>query len=104
MYDILIFSQTFGEYLSHIQLIFNAFKEDNIKLKLSKCKFAEQKVTFLEYVITYNKYYAENSNIDAIKKLERPKSLKQLIKSIPNLSIILNPLYKAQQYKPTKLI
>ena len=36
--DILIFSKTFSEHIIHIENVFKAFKDENIKLKLSKCQ------------------------------------------------------------------
>ena len=38
--DVIIFSPTVDERLKHIELVFGCLKEHNLKMKISKCKFA----------------------------------------------------------------
>ena len=45
--DIVVFSHTAVEYLHHLHLIFDWFREHNLKLKLSKCNFFKEEITYL---------------------------------------------------------
>jgi len=50
--DIIIFSRTFEEHLSRLNLVFNRFRQANLKLKPSKCHFAQSSVNFLGFVVS----------------------------------------------------
>ena len=43
--DVIVFSKTFDDHLNHLAEVFERFREANIKLKLSKCMFGQNKVT-----------------------------------------------------------
>jgi len=49
--DIIIFSNNFREHLEHSEKKFHICREENIKLKQSKCKFAQTKTNFLGYEV-----------------------------------------------------
>ena len=53
--DILIHSKSFDEHLVHLEKVPKAMQTENIKLKLSKCKFAEKEVKYLGHKISLNK-------------------------------------------------
>ncbi len=50
--DILIFSKPKEEHLSHLQKVFDRIREHSLKLKLSKCSFAQQATDNLGFVIS----------------------------------------------------
>ena len=101
--DILIYSKTFEEHIVTIEKVLNALANENVKLKLSKCKFAKKAVTYLGHKITKNKFIPLNDNLIAIKKFPIPKNIKQIQqflgkvnfyhKFIPNACKLLEPLY-----------
>ncbi|GFX32689.1 retrovirus-related Pol polyprotein from transposon 17.6 [Trichonephila clavipes] len=76
--DIIIFSQSWEEHLTHLDTIFQICKKENIKLKKSKCQFAQEKIKFLGYEITQGHYSPSNPNIETIRKLAPPKDVKEL--------------------------
>ncbi|UYV78449.1 hypothetical protein LAZ67_16001444, partial [Cordylochernes scorpioides] len=45
--DILIYSSTFKDHINLMKKIFDKLKENNIKLKLKKCSFANQEIRYL---------------------------------------------------------
>ncbi|GFX31534.1 retrovirus-related Pol polyprotein from transposon 17.6 [Trichonephila clavipes] len=49
--DIIVFSSSEKEHWNHLKTIFDIFQKENIKLKLSKCVFAQTKINFLGYEI-----------------------------------------------------
>jgi len=83
--DILIHSRNLSEHLIHLRAAFIALREENVKLKLSKCKFAENQVTYLGHLIRPNEISPLNDNISAITNLPAPtckKSLQRLLGKI----------------------
>ncbi|GFW13751.1 retrovirus-related Pol polyprotein from transposon 17.6 [Trichonephila clavipes] len=105
--DIIIFSQSWEEHLTHLDTIFQICKKENIKLKKSKCQFAQEKIKFLGYEITQGHYSPSNPNIETIRKLAPPKDVKELqiflgsinvyqkfIKDYAKLRVPLNKLLK----------
>ncbi|GFU70581.1 retrovirus-related Pol polyprotein from transposon 17.6 [Trichonephila clavipes] len=49
--DIIVFSSSENEHWNHLKTIFDICQKENIKLKLSKCVFAQAKINFLGYEI-----------------------------------------------------
>ena len=49
--DVIIFSPTFDEHLKHIELAFDHLKEHNLKMKISKCKFAQKQTQYLGFIV-----------------------------------------------------
>ena len=111
--DILIFTRSYQEHLVHIELVLKAFIKENIKLKLSKCQFAQSSVKYLGHNIAKNKYSPINDNLISLKNIPKPKCLKDLekflgkvcyyYKFIPNAFKILKPLYDLKK-KDVKFI
>ena len=44
--DIVTFSHTAQEHLHHLHVVFDRFREHNLKLKLSKCNFSKEEITY----------------------------------------------------------
>ena len=101
--DILVHSSNFTEHINHIEKVLLVFKEENIKLKMSKCNFAQLSVNYLGHRIAHNKVFPINDNLKAIREYEHPKNVKELQRFlgkinyyrrfIQNASSILKPLY-----------
>ena len=47
--DIAVFLHTAKEHLYHLCVVFNQFREQNLKLKLLKCTFFQEEITDLAY-------------------------------------------------------
>lgn len=50
--DILIFNHTYKEHVEHIRLAFQALQQHKFKVKLSKCVFAQQQLSYLGHIIS----------------------------------------------------
>ncbi|GFX27864.1 retrovirus-related Pol polyprotein from transposon 17.6 [Trichonephila clavipes] len=85
--DIIIFSQSWEEHLTHLDTIFQICKKENIKLKKSKCQFAPEKIKFLGYEITQGHYSPSNPNIETIRKLAPPKDVKELKRFLGSINV-----------------
>ena len=102
--DIIVFSRTFDEHILHLEKVFKAMRESNIKLKTTKCKFAKSEVDYLGHNISHNSIRPLNSNRQAIIEFPSPTNLKSLRRFlgkinfyqrfIPNRTELLSPMYK----------
>ena len=102
--DVLIFSSTFEKHLIDIDEVLSRFKFAGLKLKPTKCTFADNEVEYLGFRITDKGLAASNSKIEAIMKITPPATTKNLFSFlcsvnyyrtlIPNYGRITSELYK----------
>ena len=85
--DIIIFSNSYEEHVNHIETIFNICREENLKLKLSKCSFFQTKINFLGYTIENGLVSPDDNNIEAIKKLKPPTNVKSLQRFLGSINV-----------------
>jgi hypothetical protein len=50
--DILIYSKSYEEHVMHVKQVLELLARDQWKVKLSKCSFAQRKITYLGHVIS----------------------------------------------------
>ena len=50
--DIVIFSWMAEEHLHWLQVVFDQFREHNLKLKQSKCSFFKEEITYLTHQVS----------------------------------------------------
>jgi hypothetical protein len=71
-----VYSRTYEEHL--IQQVFNWLQQDHWYLKLSKCKFAQQSISYLGHVINANGVSTDPSKVQAIQDWPVPKTVKEV--------------------------
>ena len=69
--DVIIFSKDFDSHLIRLEEILIRFKEANLKLKPSKCKFLMEKVNYLGFLITREGVKPDPAKIRAIVDIEK---------------------------------
>ena len=74
MDDILIFSRTFEDHLTHLQEVFGKLREANLKLNPRKCKFAAKEVKYLGHVLSKDGIAVDTSKTDAVRTFPRPRN------------------------------
>ena len=102
--DILIHSRDINQHLLHLEQVFKTLQLENVKLKLSKCQFAQPVVNYLGHVVSKNKIQPLNDNTKSINEFPSPNNLKSVQrflgkvnfyhKFIPNAPTLLAPLYQ----------
>ena len=50
--DIIIYSKNFEEHLIHLEKVFKALNEVNLKLSIEKSKFCQKEVKFLGHIVS----------------------------------------------------
>ncbi len=76
--DVIIFSKTFEEQLSRLAAVFQRFREAKLKLKPSKCHFAQESVSFLGFVVNRAGILPDPTKLDAVKSFPTPKTIKEV--------------------------
>ena len=76
--DILCFSKDIETHKVHLQEIFDRLEKANLKLKHSKCKFAQSEVKFLGHILSETGVRPNPQKLDIIKNYPAPKNVKQV--------------------------
>lgn len=76
--DILIYSTILEDHIVHLQQVLSLLEKDGWLLKLSKCSFAKQEISYLGHVISANGVATDPSKIQAIQTWPTPQDIKQL--------------------------
>jgi hypothetical protein len=76
--DVVVFSKDFKSHLEHLEIVFNKFREEGLKLKLSKCHFAKKEVEYLGHVVSAEGVRPNANNIAAVRNYPRPKTVAEL--------------------------
>jgi hypothetical protein len=76
--DILIFSKTLEEHVSHLQTVLQVLKDNKLYAKFRKCVFATKQVEYLGHVISEQGVATDPQKIAAIKEWPVPTTITQL--------------------------
>ncbi|KAL1252203.1 hypothetical protein QQF64_019999 [Cirrhinus molitorella] len=72
--DIIVYSKSFTEHIQHLREVFQHLRAANLKLKPSKCSFAQQQVTFLGHVVSAAGLQPDEKNIQKVKEWPTPEN------------------------------
>lgn len=79
--DVLVmYSNSWEEHLSRIQLLFKRLKEAGLTVNLAKCEFARAMVTYLGKVVGHGVVRPVNAKIEAIEKYPPPCTKRELMR------------------------
>lgn len=100
--DILVYSATPAEHIEHLKLVLQLLAKDKWQVKLSKCTFAQQKLTYLGHIISADGIATDPSKIAAVQSWPLPESVKDVRsflglagyyrKFVKNFAMIAKPL------------
>ena len=112
--DCIIFSTTFEEHLERLKLVFQRFREANLKLKPKKCELLKKEVTFLGFRVSgEGGVRPDPNNVSKVLQWPVPANVtevKQFLglcsyyrKHVKNFSMIAKPLFDLTK-KDSKLV
>ncbi|KAJ0182603.1 hypothetical protein K1T71_001972 [Dendrolimus kikuchii] len=91
-------------HLSNLKALFARLSEVGLRIKLEKCKFMQDSISYLGFIIDKNGLHPDPNKVKAIVEAPAPSDITQLrsflgfinyyAKFIPNLSTLLHPLHK----------
>jgi len=76
--DILIYSKTWDDHLQHIRAVLTLLQQHKFQVKLSKCSFAKQQLTYLGHIVSSEGVATDPTKIESIKNWPRPANVKDL--------------------------
>lgn len=76
--DILVFSSSFDEHLSHLRQVLELLARVQWQVKLSKCRFAQQSIAYLGHVISAAGVAIDPEKVQSIRDWLVPQDVKQL--------------------------
>ena len=76
--DILIASRNFEEHTSHVIEVLQRLQDVGLKVKPSKCRFAEKQVDYLGFNISATGVCPTHKNVLAVKEFPRPNTVKEV--------------------------
>ena len=76
--DVIVFSRTEEEHLHRLRVVFGRFLEHGLKLKLSKCHFLQDQITFLGHEISADGMKPGMANLRAIAEMAPPKTYTEI--------------------------
>jgi transposase InsO family protein len=72
--DVLVFSNSLTEHLSHLRTVLETLRKHNIKCKPGKCVLAAEEVLFLGHLVGNGKIRVDPSKVAAIVEMQPPNS------------------------------
>jgi hypothetical protein len=103
--DIIVFSATFDEHISHLRKVLQRLKEHGVKLEPKKCSMFKREVLFLGRIVSAEGYTLDPSTVAPVLRLKEtlPKTVKDVrklmgflnyyIRYIENFSSIAKSIY-----------
>ena len=76
--DIIIFSKTPQEHLSHIRKVFKKLRSANLSMKMSKCNFFSKEIQYLGHILSATGIRPLPSKTYAIQHMQPPTMPKQV--------------------------
>lgn len=100
--DILIYSKTWEDHLLHVKEVLTILLQHQFHIKLSKCAFAKQQLTYLGHTVSPAGVSTDPSKITIIKDWPQPQNIKDLRsflgmvgyyrKFVPHFGLLSKPL------------
>ena len=72
--DIITFSKTAEEHLHQLHVVFDLFREYNLKLKPSKCSLFKEEINYLVHQVSKEGVQPSNLNLKAITECALPQT------------------------------
>ena len=76
--DILIFSPTLKEHITHVREVLTRLRKHSLYAKLEKCEFHKSKVEFLGYIISSQGITMDKTKTEAIQTWPTPCNIKDI--------------------------
>ena len=76
--DVIVFSVSFKQHMDRLARVFAALEKAQLKLKLSKCHFAQKEVKYLGHIVSEKVIAPDPSKIEAVSSYPPPQTPKEL--------------------------
>ncbi len=100
--DVVIFSETWTEHLTHLEQVFVGLEEAGLTVKASKCQIGMRECVYLGHVVGNGCVRPEASKLEAVNLFFVPRTKKQ-VRSFLGLSGYYRPNYASIAAPPSDL-
>ena len=76
--DVIVFGHSVEEHLEHLHIVFEHFREFNLKLKPSKCSFFQSKIVYLVHHVSHEGIRLSRENVHVIEEFPMPETFTQV--------------------------
>ena len=76
--DIIVFSETLPEHFQKMRQVLSRFRENNLKVKLTKCQFVKSSIKFLGHIVDQNGLKPDPDKVKAVVDYPTPSNAKEL--------------------------
>ena len=76
--DVIVFGHTEEEHLEHLHVMFERFREFNLKLKPSKCSFFQSEIVYLAHHVSHWGILPSQDNVQAVEEFLMPETYTQV--------------------------
>ena len=80
--DILLLSRDFPEHYKHLEMLFQKFRDANLRMNGKKCSFAKDEVKYIGHILSADGVRIDPSKTDVISSWPRPKSHEEIRSSL----------------------
>ena len=95
MDDLLVFSESKKEHLKHLEIIFEKFRNADLKLKLSKCQFWKKEIKYLGHLVSQEGIKVMPDKINTVLRIKPPSNVKEAKSALGIMGYIASfiPMY-----------
>ena len=76
--DILIYSETLSQHLSHLSQVLEVLQANFLKVNKKKCTFGQTKLEYLGHIVSGGRVAADQKKVEAMCTWPKPKDIKSL--------------------------
>ncbi len=76
--DVVIYSQSWEEYLQHLSEVFEKIQQPGLTVKLKKCQFGRRRAHYLGHIIGEGKIRPDPEKVKAVIEYPEPKTKKDV--------------------------
>ena len=76
--DIIVFSRIAEDHMGHLEKTFEALQVADLKIKVSKCKFFKNHISYLGFLIGETGIHCDRSKVEAINKITTLTSIEEV--------------------------
>jgi hypothetical protein len=76
--DVIIFSNSFSEHLSHLKQVFDRFRQAGLKLQPKKCSFGQKEVKYLGHIVSEKGVATDPDKVKLVKEYPTPTKVSEV--------------------------
>nr|XP_023026404.1 uncharacterized protein K02A2.6-like [Leptinotarsa decemlineata] len=113
MDDVVVTGRTTEELMRNLEMVLERMKDTGLTLNKDKCNFFKEEIEYLGHIIDSKGLRKTSDEVEAVLNAPRPRTVSQVrsftglvnyyAKFLPNLAMVMNPLYKLLKKGDEKL-